>query len=73
MKHSVLLMATTCAVAVLLLGALVSVTPARAGQLPATGQTTAYQTDKNDGIFMPVNAPDDDGPAPCNVASPCNR
>jgi Protein of unknown function (DUF1566) len=53
-RLTTLLMATgflTCA--------LLSVTPARAGQLPATGQTKSFQADKNDGITGPVNVPDD--------------
>jgi hypothetical protein len=46
--------------ATVLLGwALLPVTPARAGKLPATGQTTAYPADKNDGISGPVAVPDD--------------
>jgi Protein of unknown function (DUF1566) len=59
MKRSVILLAPAGAVSMLLVGALVLATPARAGQLPATGQTTAYQADKNDGISGPVDIPDD--------------
>jgi Protein of unknown function (DUF1566) len=59
MKHSVLLMAFACAVSVLLAGALVSVTPALAGQVLATGQTTASTADKNDSITGAVAVPDD--------------
>lgn len=33
--------------------------PASAGELPATGQTTAYTADKNDGIAAAVAVPDD--------------
>ncbi|MBI3802014.1 MAG: DUF1566 domain-containing protein [Deltaproteobacteria bacterium] len=43
----------------LLTGALLPVAPARAGTLPATGQTTAYPANKNDGIPGAVNVPDD--------------
>jgi hypothetical protein len=39
--------------------ALWPVAPARAGNVLATGQTTAYQADKNDGIAGPVDVPDD--------------
>jgi len=46
-------------VSVLLVGALVCVMSARAGSLPATGQTTAYPADKHDGIVGPVAVPDD--------------
>jgi hypothetical protein len=46
-------------VAVLLAGAFAVGTPARAGQFLATGQTTSYQADKNDGVAGPVDAPDD--------------
>jgi hypothetical protein len=35
------------------------VTLAHAGGLLATGQTTAYEADKNDGIVGPVEVPDD--------------
>ena len=44
---------------VLLAWALLPVTPARAGNLPATGQTTPNTADKNDGIGGPVAVPDD--------------
>ena len=43
----------------LLAGALLLVTPARAGGLLETGQTTAYEANKNDGIAGPVAVPDD--------------
>jgi uncharacterized protein DUF1566 len=43
----------------LLTGALLPVTPVHAGKFPATGQTKAYQADKNDGIPGAVNVPDD--------------
>jgi hypothetical protein len=33
--------------------------PASAGDFPATGQTTSYQADNNDGIDGPVDVPDD--------------
>jgi hypothetical protein len=39
--------------------ALAFATPVFAGQLPATGQTTSFQADKNDGIPGPVDVPDD--------------
>jgi hypothetical protein len=58
MKLSVLLLAPTCAVSMLLTGVLFSVTPALA-RFPATGQTTAYPADKSDGIAGPVAVPDD--------------
>lgn len=45
--------------AVLLGYPVTSVTPARAAGLLATGQTTAYEADKNDGIVGPVEVPDD--------------
>ena len=45
--------------AVMLAGTLVSASSAFAGGLPATGQTAAYQADKNDGIPGPVDVPDD--------------
>lgn len=44
---------------VLLAWALLSVPLAVAGGFPATGQTTAYQADKNDGVPEPVDVPDD--------------
>jgi Protein of unknown function (DUF1566) len=59
MRRFVMLLAAPCAVSLLLAGALVSVTPARAGNLPVTGQTTTFQADKNDGIVGPVDVPDD--------------
>jgi Protein of unknown function (DUF1566) len=59
MRRFVMLLAAPCAVSMLLLGALVSVAPAQAGNLPMTGQTPAYQADKNDGIVGPVDVPDD--------------
>jgi hypothetical protein len=43
----------------LLVGALVFMTSACGGKLPATGQTTTYQADKNDGISRTVTVPDD--------------
>ena len=48
-------------IATVLLGwALLPVTPARAGNLPATGQTTAFQANKNDGDGSILdNVPDD--------------
>jgi hypothetical protein len=39
--------------------ALNGVPPSPCSQFPATGQTTAYQADKNDGIVGPVAVPDD--------------
>jgi hypothetical protein len=39
--------------------ALNGVPPAPCAQFPASGQTTAYQADKNDGIAGPVAVPDD--------------
>jgi hypothetical protein len=57
MKCSAVLMTPVCAV--LVAGAMLSAPSAGAGQLPATGQTTAYQADKNDGIAGPVDVPDD--------------
>jgi hypothetical protein len=59
MRRFVMLLAAPCAVSMLLLGALVPVTPAQAGNLPATGQTAALPADKNDGIPGPVAVPDD--------------
>jgi hypothetical protein len=59
MRHCGIVLASTCAVFMLLVGALVFATPACAGQLPATGQTTAFQADKNDGIIGPVAVPGD--------------
>jgi Protein of unknown function (DUF1566) len=59
MRRFVMLLAAPCAVSMLLLGALVFVAPAQAGNLPVTGQTTAYGADKNDGIAGPVAVPDD--------------
>jgi Protein of unknown function (DUF1566) len=53
------LLASTCTVSMLLAGALVFATPARAGEFPATGQTTSYPADKNDGITGGVEVPDD--------------
>jgi len=54
--------------AVMLAGTLVSASSALAGGLPGTGQTAAYQADKNDGIPGPVDVPDDGtlqrGPTP---------
>src|SRR2546425_3168866 len=44
---------------VLLTWALVPGTPALALHFPATGQTTAYPADKNDGILGPVPVPND--------------
>lgn len=48
----------TMLAAVLLGYPLTAVTPARGG-LQVTGQTTAYEADKNDGIVGPVAVPDD--------------
>ena len=45
--------------AVLLAYPVTAVTPAHAGSLLATGQTTPYQANKNDGIGVPVDVPDD--------------
>jgi hypothetical protein len=53
------MLGTVVIATVLLTGTLVLVPPARAGQLPATGQTTPFQADKNDGIVGPVDVPDD--------------
>ena len=44
---------------VLLAFALLPVAPARAGHFPATGQTTSYPANKNDGIKGPIAVPDD--------------
>lgn len=58
MRPATLLMATACTAAVVLTaGGRWNV--AQAGNFPATGQTTAYQADKNDGIPGPVDVPDD--------------
>ncbi len=59
MRRLGMLLAAPCAMSVLLVGALVFVMPARAGSLPATGQTTAYPADKHDGIVGAVAVPDD--------------
>ena len=45
--------------ALLLTGVLVPMGAAQAGKFPATGQTTAYQADKNDSIGGSVDVPDD--------------
>lgn len=57
MQYRIMSRGTT--VAVVLASALVCGTPTSADQFPATGQTTAYQADKNDGIPGPVDVPDD--------------
>jgi uncharacterized protein DUF1566 len=59
MRRLGMLRAATCAVSILLVGALLPVTPALAQGFLATGQTTAYKADKNDGIVGPVDIPDD--------------
>jgi Protein of unknown function (DUF1566) len=53
------MLATVVIATVLLTWTLVLVTPALAGPLSATGQTTPTQADKNDGISGPVAVPDD--------------
>jgi len=60
MTRSILLQVATCT-AVVLASGLVSVNSAlaRKNKFPATGQTTAYQADKHDGIDGPVDVPDD--------------
>ena len=50
---------TVMLAAMLLSLAVVSVTPVLAEKMPATGQTTAFQADKNDGIPGAVDVPDD--------------
>lgn len=51
--------ATMLTSTLLLTWALLPATPAWAGSVVATGQTTPYQADQNDGIAGPVDVPDD--------------
>src|SRR5262245_54047278 len=60
MKRSTFFHVATCGV--VMLAGMLGATPsalARRNKFPATGQTTAYQADKNDGIVGPVDVPDD--------------